>query len=56
MYKREKVGIRKLKHPEAFIDYSKRNDDGYEMLEDYNPIKKRKVLIVFDNMKADMEF
>ena len=33
----------------------KTNDDVYEKLEDYNPIKKRKVLIVFDDMMADME-
>ena len=26
-----------------------------EHLEDYNPIKKRRVLIVFDHMIADME-
>ena len=27
----------------------------YENLEDYNPTKKRRVLIVFDDMIADME-
>ena len=26
----------------------------YENIEDYNPNKKRKILIVFDNMIADM--
>ena len=30
-------------------------DDVYEHLEDYNPSKKRRVLIVFDDMIADME-
>ena len=30
-------------------------DDVYENLEGYNPTKKRRVLIVFDNMTADME-
>ena len=29
-------------------------DDIYENIEEYNPIKKRKILIVFDNMIADM--
>ena len=29
--------------------------DIYENLEDYNPTKKRKVLIVLDDMIADME-
>ena len=28
--------------------------DVYENIEDYNPIKKRKMLIVFDDMIADM--
>ena len=53
--KREKVGIEKTKNLKAFIDYSQANDDFYENLEDYNPTKKRKVLIVFDDMTTDME-
>ena len=28
--------------------------DVYKNIEDYNPIKKRKVLIIFDDMIADM--
>ena len=28
--------------------------DAYKNIEDYNPIKKRKVLIAFDDMIADM--
>ena len=28
--------------------------DVYRNIEDYNPIKKRKVLIIFDDMIADM--
>ena len=38
-----------------FIDYSQKLDDLYENLEDYNPTKKRRVLIVFGDMIADME-
>ena len=53
--RREKVGIKNFKNPKALIDYSQTIDDVYENLEDYNQIKKRKVLIVFDNMIADME-
>ena len=30
-------------------------DDVYENLEDYNPTKKRRVLIVFDDLIVDME-
>ena len=52
---REKLGIKKLKNPKAFIDYSQTIDDIYKNLEDYNPTKKNKVLIVFDDMIADVE-
>ena len=51
---REKVGIENLKNPKAFNDYSQTLDDVYEKLEDYNPRKKR-ALIVFHDMIADME-
>ena len=53
--RREKVGIKQTKNPKAFIDYSQTIDDFNENLEDYNPIKKIQVLIVFDDMIADME-
>ena len=43
-----------VKTPKAFIDYSQTIDNVYENLEDCNRTKK-KVLIVFDNMIADME-
>ena len=52
---REKKGIKKLKNPNVFIDYSQTNDDVYKYLEDYNPTKKMRVLIVFDNMIAEMK-
>ena len=52
---REKVGTKKLKNPKTFIDYSQTIDDVYDYLQDYNPAMKRKVLIVFDDMIADME-
>ena len=37
------------------MDYSQRINHVYEHLEDYNPIKERKVLVVFDDMIVDME-
>ena len=40
---REKVGIKKLENPKAFIDSSQTIDDAYENLEDYNSAKKRRV-------------
>ena len=55
--RREKEGIETLKNSKAFIEYSQTIDDVYENLEDYNPTKKRKVLIVFDdaNMETNKE-
>ena len=48
--------IKKLKNPEAFTNnYSQTIDDVYKNLPGYNPRKKGKVLIVFDDMIADME-
>ena len=38
-----KIGIKNLKNPKAFIDYSQTIDDVYENLEDYNRIKKTRV-------------
>ena len=52
---REKVGIKKLKNTKALIEYPQKTDDVYENLEDHNPTKKIKVLIVFDNVIASME-
>ena len=36
---REKVGIKTLKHPKTFIDYSQTADNVCENLEEYNPTK-----------------
>ena len=36
------------------MDYSSNMQDVYKNIEKYNPGKKSKVLIVFDNMTADM--
>ena len=52
----KKVGIEHFKNPKAFNDYSQTIDDVYENLEDCNPTKKRGVLIVFDDMIADLEY
>ena len=50
----EKVGLNHLNDPKAFMEYSNDMQDVYKNIEDYNPIKKRKVLIVFDDMIANM--
>ena len=52
---REKVGIENLKNSKAFTDYSQTVDVVYENLEDYNSAKKRRVLIVCDDLIADMK-
>ena len=52
--KREKVVLDYFDDPKAFMEYSNDIQDVYKNIEDYNPIKKSKVLIVFDDMIADM--
>ena len=52
---REKVGIKTPKNSKEFTDYSQTIDYVYENLEDHNPTKKRKVLIVFDDIIVGME-
>ena len=50
--KREKVGLDHFDDPKAFIEYLNDIQDVHENINDYNPRKKRKVLIVFDDMIA----
>ena len=52
--KREKLGIDHFNDPEDFIKYSNDIHDVCNPIEKYNPNKSRKVLIVFDDMIADM--
>ena len=52
--KRENAGIKHLNNPNAFIECSDTMDDVYENINDYNPITKRKKIIVFDDMIADI--
>ena len=48
--KREKAGINFNNDPTAFIEYSNSMDDILSNIEDYNKKRKRKVLIIFDDM------
>ena len=50
----ENSGIKHYNNPNAFIECSHTMDDVYENINDYNPIKKRKKLIVFDDMITDV--
>ena len=52
--KRESTGLKHFNDCKAFIEYSNDMDDIYENIEEYNPNKKRKVLVVFDDVIANM--
>ena len=52
--KGENAGIKHLNDSNAFIECSNTMDDIYENIDDYNPNRKRKILIVFDDMIADI--
>ena len=52
--KRENAGIKHLNDPNAFIECSNTMDDVYENIHDYNSSRKRKILIFFDDMIADI--
>ena len=52
--KREGVGINHFKDPKTFIEYSNDMHDVYKNVDDYNPDKENKILIVFDDMITDM--
>ena len=52
--KREDVGVKHLNDPKAFIEYSAYMDDVYNNFNDYNPNRRRKILIVFHDMIADI--
>ena len=49
-----KNGLENLKDLKACIEYSNNKQDVYKNMEEYNPCRKCNVLIVFDNMIADM--
>ena len=52
--KSEDVGIKHLNNPKAFTQYRQNMDDVYNNINDYNPNRKRKKLIVFHDMIADI--
>ena len=51
---REDVGIKHLNYSNAFIECSNTMDDVYENIDGYNPSRERKILIVFDDMIAEI--
>ena len=48
------MGINHFNDPKAFIEYSNDMQDVYKNIYKYNPDKGNKILIVFDDMIADM--
>ena len=52
--KREGVGIDHFNDPRVFIEYSNDMHDVYKNIDEYNPNKENKILIVFDDVVAYM--
>ena len=51
--KHEGVGLKHCNDPKGFIEFSNYIDYIYENIEEHNPFKEQKLLIVFDDMIAD---
>ena len=54
--KREQAGIKNINNPHAFIEYSDDMNDVLDDINNYNKNRDKKVLIVFDDMIADIEY
>ena len=54
--KREQAGIKNLNELHAFIEYSDDMNDVLDDINNYNKNRDKKVLIVFGNMIADIEY
>ena len=54
--KREQAGIKNLNDPHAFIEYSDDMDDVLDDINNYDKNRDKKVLIVFDDVTADIEY
>ena len=52
--KRESTGLKHFNDSKAFIEYSDDMHDVCKNIDHYNPDKENKILIVFDDMIADM--
>ena len=52
--KRESIGLNHFNDPKAFIEYSNDMEDVYKNINEKYADKERKILIVFDDMIADM--
>ena len=52
--KRKDAGIKHLNDPNTFVECSNTMDDVYENIHNNNSSRKRKILIVFGDMIADI--
>ena len=52
--KRESMELNHFNDPKAFTEYSNNMQDVYKNIDEYNADKERKILIVFDDMIADL--
>ena len=52
--KRESIGVKHFHDPSAFIEYSNDMQDVCKNIDEYNIDKERKIVIVFDDMIANM--
>ena len=51
--KSESTDVKHLNNSKSFNEYSNEMDDIYKIIEEYNPNKERKILIVFDDMVSN---
>ena len=54
--KREQAGIKNLNDPKIFIEYSDDMDDVLDDINNCNKNRHKKILLVFDDMIADIEY
>ena len=52
--KRESIVLKHFNDLKSFVEYSNDMQDSYKNIDEYNPCKKRKISIFFDDMIADM--
>ena len=52
--KRESIGLKHFNDPKALIEYSNNMQDVHKNIEEYNIGKNRKILIIFDDIIADI--
>ena len=51
---REKVSLQRFNDPKAFIEYVNDMCDVYKNIDEYNIVEERKILIVSDDVIADI--